>query len=75
VLMSQVVTRSPDALRGVAVAAFTGLWGISRLFAAPSFGEIADRWGDSTMLYLAAALGVLGVVAWAVLERLLGDRT
>jgi MFS family permease len=75
VLMSQVVTRSPDALRGVAVAAFTGLWGISRLFSAPSFGEIADRWGDSTMLYLAAALGVLGVVAWAVLERLLGDRT
>jgi len=71
VLMSQVVTRAPDALRGVAVAAFTGLWGICRLFAAPTFGEVADRWGDGPMLYSAAVFGLAGLAVWVVLEAAL----
>ncbi len=74
VLMSQVVTRSPDALRGVAVAAFTGLWGVCRLVAAPTFGEVADRWGDATMLYAAACFGLAGLAGWAILEQALGRR-
>jgi len=72
VLMSQVVTRSPDALRGVAVAAFTGLWGVCRLVAAPTFGEIADVWGDATMLYAAGASGLVGLSFWWVLEKAIG---
>jgi MFS family permease len=74
VLLAQVVTRSPNALRGVAIAAFTGIWGISRLFAAPTFGAIADAYGDESMLYGAAGFGVTGLVVWAVLEATLGQR-
>ena len=74
VLMSQVVTRSPNELRGVAVAAFTGLWEVSRLVAAPSFGRVADTFGDATMLYTAAGFGLLGMCVWTGLEMTLGDR-
>jgi MFS family permease len=74
VLMAQVVTRSPKALRGVAVAAFTGIWGISRLVAAPSFGAVADTHGDAVMLYAAAGLGLAGLTVWALLEATLGTR-
>jgi MFS family permease len=78
VLTGQVVTRSPDALRGVALAAFTGLWEVARLVAAPSFGAIADRWGDTAMLQTAFLMGVAGVGGWFLLEQAMpqaGGRT
>ena len=72
VLAGQVVTRSPAALRGVAVAAFTGLWELARLVLAPSFGALADRTSDGTMLQAAAVFGVCGVALWLGLEAVLG---
>ena len=69
VLTAQVVTRSPIALRGVAMAAFTGLWELARLVVAPSFGAIADAQGDQTMLRVAAVAGVVGLAVWWALER------
>lgn len=69
VLTGQVVTRAPDALRGVALAAFTGLWGVARLTAAPSFGAVADAYDDATMLRGACVLGFAGVAGWWLLER------
>ncbi len=69
VLTGQVVTRAPLALRGVAMAAFTGLWEIARLACAPGFGALADALGDGAMLRVAGGCGVAGVGVWFVLER------
>lgn len=69
VITSQVVTRSPLALRGVAMASFTGLWEAARLVVAPGFGAIADAQGDAAMLRIAAVTGVAGLVVWGLLER------
>ena len=75
VLSGQVVTRSPIALRGVALAAFMGLWEVARLLLAPSFGALADMTGDGTMMRAAALTGVVGVVLWFVLDRMLPVHT
>ena len=69
VLTAQVVTRSPMVVRGIAMALFTGLWELARLLSAPSFGALADRLGDERMLQTAAACGLVGIGAWAALER------
>ncbi len=69
VLMGQTVTRSPAALRGVAIAAFTGLWGVARLLAAPALGRLADVANDGFMLTVAGGAGLLGLLLWGVLER------
>jgi MFS family permease len=74
VLSGQVVTRSPDALRGVAMASFTGLWEVARLLLAPAFGAFADATSDGAMLMGAAAFGALGLLSWAALEWTLGVR-
>lgn len=74
VLAGQVVTRAPDALRGMAVAAFTGLWELARLVLAPGFGALADATSDGTMLQGAAVFGVSGVAVWLLLERAIGRR-
>lgn len=72
VLAGQVVTRSPAALRGMSMAAFTGLWELARLVLAPGFGLLADRTSDGTMLRTASLFGLAGIVAWLGLEALLG---
>ncbi len=69
VLAGQTVERSPKELRGMALSAFTGLWEVGRLFLAPLFGFIADTTSDGTMLRSAAIFGVVGLLAWGVLER------
>ncbi len=53
----------------MALSAFTGLWEVGRLFLAPLFGFIADTTSDGTMLRSAAIFGVVGLLAWGVLER------
>jgi MFS family permease len=68
VLTGQLVDRSPLALRGMAMAAFTGLWELARLIGAPGFGAIADALGDGTMLRVAGACGFAGVGVWAAVE-------
>jgi MFS family permease len=72
VLTAQVVDRSPDALRGVAMATFTGLWELARLVMAPAFGKLADVTSDGTMLTTAAIGAVVGLVGWGALEIWLG---
>jgi MFS family permease len=72
IVTSQVVSRSPDQLRGVALAAFTGLWAFSGMAASPVFGMIADRFGDAAMLRTAASAGLAGLLGWLLLERAWG---
>jgi MFS family permease len=73
VLSGQVISRSPDALRGTAMSAFTGLWGLTRLLLAPAFGLLADASGDAVMLRCAGLYGMVGLVAWAWLEARWGS--
>ena len=72
VLASQTVTRTPDHLRGSALATFTGLWDLSGLVLTPCFGAFSDVFGDASMFALAAVVAALGLAGWAVLEHRLG---
>ena len=74
VLLSQVVTRMPERLRGVGTATFTALWDVSSITLAPAFGLVADARGDGVMFTLAVLCAVVGLALWAVLEQLLGRR-
>lgn len=69
VLTSQVVSRSPEAFRGSALALFTALWGFTELLVTPSFGAIADAWGDGAMFMVAAVSGIVSLVVWLLLEH------
>ena len=72
VLTSQVASRSPESMRGSALAGFTGLWDCSFLIAPPLLGRIADRDGDAAMLTTAATLAVFALAAWMALEARFG---
>lgn len=72
VLTSQVVTRSPERLRGSALAMFTALWEVAALGLTPAFGMIADAGGDALMFVSAALVGVVGLMMWAPLEHRFG---
>jgi MFS family permease len=69
VLTGQVVSRSPERYRGSALTAFTALWGVMELVAAPGFGAIADRHGDAAMFTTASLTGFGGLGVWTLLER------
>lgn len=73
VLSSQVVTRTPAAFRGSAMSMFTALWGLSELVLCPTFGAIADRFGDGTMFRIASVFGGACLLLWVVLERRYGQ--
>ncbi len=68
VITSQIVSRAPAALTGMALAVFTGLWEISDLVLTPLSGLIADHTDDSTMFATVAVAAAAGLVAWTVLE-------
>ncbi len=72
VLSGQVVTRSPQALRGTALASFTAIWALTKLAVTPVFGAVADLWGDPAMFALIALLTSLGLGLWLVLEHRFG---
>ena len=74
VITSQVVARAPAALTGTALAVFTGLWELSDLILAPTFGAVADRFDDATMFASVALAAAGGLVLWAVLEGTLARR-
>ena len=69
ILAGQTVTRTPERLRGSAMALFTALWDLSKLLLVPIFGLIAREQGDQRMFLIAAASAMCGMVVWAVLER------
>jgi MFS family permease len=75
VLTSQVISRSPEHLRGSAMSMFTSLWEVTVLFLPPIFGIIADA-TNHAMLFSSGALAcVAGLVIWAVMEHLLAPKT
>ena len=49
VLTSLIVSAVPQAIRGSALAVFTGLWGFSAVVFTPLGGWIADQWSDQSM--------------------------
>ena len=69
ILSGQVVTRTPDALRGTAMSMFTAMWDLAKLLVVPVMGLVAHRYGDATMLTAVAAVAVVGAAGWAALER------
>ncbi len=69
VLTGQVVERAPQALRGMALAAFTALWELTRLSLTPAFGWIGDLYGDPALFISAALLTAAGLAVWLGLEH------
>ncbi|MBU1429425.1 MFS transporter [Myxococcota bacterium] len=69
VLTGQVVNRSPDEIRGAAMAGFTALWDLSALTLPPLFGRVADQHDDGVMFAAAALSALLGLTSWAWMEH------
>lgn len=69
VLVSQVVTRTPERLRGTAMAMFTGLFDLTALTFNPSFGLVASWIDFEAAFTVAAGTCVLGIAIWALLEH------
>ena len=69
VLTGQAVTRTPANQRGAALSLFTALWDLVKLLLVPIAGWVADVASDQGMLLGSAALAVVGLGVWAVLER------
>lgn len=68
ILVSSLMTRVPEAMRGRAMAGFTGLWDIASLIAAPTVGKGIDLYGDRLAFWAMGSIALLGVSGWAVLE-------
>jgi len=69
VLVSQVVSRIAEHLRGSSMAMFTALWEMSAVLSGPGFGRYADAVSDQAMFALASLVALAGLVAWAFLEH------
>ena len=68
ILVSSLMTRVPEAMRGRAMAGFTGLWDIASLIAAPAVGKGIDVYGDSLAFWAMGTTALLGVTGWATIE-------
>ena len=68
VLAGQVVSRSNPAIRGAALACFTGLWEVVAIGLTPICGLAADTWGDAGMFAGGTVACAGGLVIWAILE-------
>jgi len=69
VLTSQVISRTPDEIRGSALAVFTALWEICALGMTPFFGWISDTYGSRVMFTLGVLLVVFFSVFWVISEH------
>lgn len=69
VITAQVIGRSAPAIRGRALAVFTGLWDVALLTASPLCGLVADRFDDATMFAASALAAVALLIVWATLEH------
>lgn len=69
VLAGQVVARSDAAIRGAALACFTGLWELVAIIFTPLCGMAADAIGDAGMFAGGAVVCAAGLIIWAALER------
>ena len=69
IMAGQVATRSPIALRGSAMAAFTALWDVAAIVFVPLAGALADATTDRTMLVVVALAAFVALLAWSRVER------
>ena len=69
VLTAQAVSRHPAAMRGAAMAGFTGLWELSAMAMTPAFGALADAAGDGLMFTAGALWAAGGLALWIRLEH------
>jgi MFS family permease len=74
VLLSLLIARGDERLRGSLVAFFTALFDVAALLVTPLFGMLADAYDDSTMFAAGAVLAAFGLALWAALEMLLARR-
>ena len=72
VLTSQVVTRTPEHVRGSALALFTGLWDLTYLLLPPLLGVMADSHGDALIFFVSASGAAVGICLWLILESFWG---
>ena len=68
VIASQVVGRTPEHLRGGAMALSTGIWELAAIAAQPIFGAVADHFGDAWCFIAAASACLVGLSIWFALE-------
>jgi len=64
ILFGLVVTRTPEANRGMAMAVFTALFDLGVLVGGPAFGWVIEAYGFSAMFWLAGGLTALGTLAF-----------
>lgn len=69
VLTSQVAERTPESVRGSAMAMFTALWDVAFLAVPPLFGALADARGDGYMFSAAGLLATGALVVWIGAEH------
>jgi len=69
VLVSQVVTRAPDHLRGTAMATFTGLFDLTMLTFNPLFGLLVVVRDYGTAFAAGAIFCVAGLAIWVGMEH------
>ena len=74
VLASQVVTRTPNYLRGSGMAMYTAVWELASLVLTPFYGSIADSFDDATMFSSLAVISTVALVVWVIAEHYLGGR-
>lgn len=74
VLLSLVITRGNERLRGSLVAIYTALFDVAALAVTPLFGMLADAYDDATMFTAGAAVAAGGLAFWAILEVLVAGK-
>jgi len=73
VLTSQVVSRTPEHVRGAALSLFTGLWDLTYLLLPPVLGALGDSHGDALIFFVSAGGAAIGIAIWLLLESQWGD--
>ena len=73
VLTSQVVSRTPEHVRGAALSLFTGLWDLTYLLLPPVLGALGDSHGDALIFFVSASGAAIGIAFWLLLESQWGD--
>lgn len=71
-LASQVVTRTPNFLRGSGLAMYTAIWELSALGLTPLYGRVADAFDDATMFALLSVMSTAVLGVWTLAEHRLG---
>jgi MFS family permease len=74
ILFGLVVTRTPEANRGAAMALFTALFDLGLLVGGPTFGWLIERAGYAAMFRAGAGLTALGTSIFMVWERRIAAR-